>query len=57
MRLPLKPREPADSQAMTLPSVSVTEIMVLLNELFMCTTPVGMFLRTLRRDRLAPLRC
>jgi hypothetical protein len=42
---------------MTLPSVSVTEMMVLLNELFMCTTPVGMFLRTLRRERLAPLRC
>ena len=57
LRLPLKPREPADSQAMTLPSVSVTEIMVLLNELFMCTTPVGMFLRTRLREREAPLRC
>ena len=42
---------------MTLPSVSVTEIMVLLNELFMCTTPVGMFLRTRLREREAPLRC
>jgi hypothetical protein len=31
--------------------------MVLLKELFMWTTPVGMFLRTLRRERLAPLRC
>jgi hypothetical protein len=57
LRLPLKPRAPADSQAMTLPSWSVTLTMVLLNELFMCTTPVVTFLRTLRRDRLAPLRC
>jgi hypothetical protein len=32
-------------------------MIVLLNELFMCTTPVGMFLRTLRREREAPLRC
>src|SRR3712207_5062776 len=57
LRLPLNPKDPADSQAMTLPSWSVTEMMVLLNELFMCTTPVGMFLRTLRRERVAPLRC
>ena len=57
LRLPLKPRAPADSQAMTLPSWSETLTMVLLNELFMWTTPVGMFLRTLRRDRLPPLRC
>ena len=47
----------ADSQAMTLPSWSVTLTMVLLNELFICTMPVVTFLRTLRRDRLAPLRC
>ena len=57
LRLPLNPKDPADSQAMTLPSWSVTEMIVLLNELFMWTTPVGMFLRTLRRERLAPLRC
>jgi hypothetical protein len=29
----------------------------LLNELLMWTTPVEMFLRTRRRDRVAPLRC
>jgi drug/metabolite transporter (DMT)-like permease len=58
LRLPLKPKAPADSQAMTLPSWSVTLTMVLLNELFICTTPVVTFLRTLRRDLLAPpLRC
>ncbi len=58
LRLPLKPRAPADSQAMTLPSWSVTLTIVLLNELFMCTMPVVTFLRTLRRDLLAPpLRC
>lgn len=54
LRLPLKPREPADSQAMTLPSWSVTLTMVLLNELFMCTMPFVTFLRTRLRDRLAP---
>lgn len=57
MRLPLKPRAPADSQAMTLPSVSLTLTIVLLKELLMWTTPVVTFLRTLRRDRLAPRRC
>jgi hypothetical protein len=50
----LKPKAPADSQAMTFPSWSLTLTMVLLNELFMWTTPVVMFLRTLRRARLAP---
>src|SRR5919205_1212419 len=54
LRLPLKPMVPADSQAITLPSWSVTLTMVLLNELFMCTTAVEMFLRALRRVRLAP---
>ncbi len=54
LRLPLKPNAPADSQAITLPSWSETLTMVLLNELLMCTTPVEMFLRTLRRVRLAP---
>src|SRR5215217_5652066 len=39
LRLPLKPKAPADSQAMTLPSWSVTLTIVLLNELFMCTMP------------------
>ena len=54
LRLPLKPKEPADSQAMTFPSWSLTETMVLLNELLMWTTPVVTLRRTLRRDRLAP---
>ena len=39
---------------MTLPSWSLTETMVLLKELFMWTTPVVTFLRTRRRDLLAP---
>src|SRR5918995_97439 len=53
LRLPLKPRDPADSQAITLPSWSLTETMVLLKELFMWTTPVVTFLRTRRRALLA----
>src|SRR5215212_1670119 len=58
LRLPLNPSDPADSQAMVLPSWSLTETMVLSKELFMWTTPVVTFLRTLRRDRLAPrVRC
>src|ERR687894_1248287 len=61
LRLPLKPRDPADSQAMTLPSWSLTETMVLLKELLMWTMPVVTLRRTLRRCRLAPrwlpLRC
>src|SRR6188508_3251946 len=36
---------------MTLPSVSVIETIVLLNELLMCTTPVVTFLRSRRRGR------
>lgn len=54
LRLPLNPKDPADSQAMTLPSWSLTETMVLLKELFMWTTPVVTLRRTLRRERLAP---
>src|SRR6188768_2368518 len=51
LRLPLYPTAPDDAQAMTLPSVSVIETIVLLKELLMCTTPVVTFLRSLRRGR------
>ena len=51
LREPLKPAPPADSHAMTLPSRSVSETIVLLNEVLMCAWPIGMFLRTRRRPR------
>src|SRR6186997_3394222 len=51
LREPLNPTPPDDAQAMTLPSVSVIETIVLLNELLMCTTPVVTFLRSRRRGR------
>src|SRR5213592_1108317 len=49
LREPLKPAPPADSQAMTLPSRSVSVTIVLLKLDLMCATPTGMFLRTRRR--------
>src|SRR5438270_5398385 len=39
LRDPLKPTLPAEAQARTLPSMSVMETMVLLNELLMWATP------------------
>src|SRR5919198_5868782 len=48
---PLKPAEPADSQAMTFPSLSVSDTMVLLNDVLMWAWPTAMFLRTRRRVR------
>src|ERR1700745_1964227 len=51
LRDPLNPAPPADSQAMTLPSRSVSETIVLLNEVLMCAWPIGMFFRTRRRPR------
>ena len=39
LREPLKPALPADSQAITLPSVSVRVTIVLLNEVLMCACP------------------
>ena len=39
LREPLKPTLPADAQARTLPSMSLMEMIVLLNELLMCATP------------------
>ncbi len=51
LREPLKPAPPADSHAITFPSRSVSETIVLLKLVLMCAWPTGMFLRTLRRPR------
>ena len=51
LREPLKPAEPADSHAITFPSLSVSETIVLLNDVLMCAWPMAMFLRTRRRVR------
>src|SRR5579875_230079 len=54
LREPLKPAPPADSQAITLPSRSVSETIVLLKDVLMWAWPIGMFLRTRRRPRCGP---
>ena len=41
LREPLKPAPPADSHAMTLPSRSVSETIVLLKDVLMCAWPTG----------------
>ena len=51
LREPLNPAEPADSHAITLPSLSVRATIVLLNDVLMCAWPIAMFLRTRRRVR------
>src|SRR5437763_15355734 len=51
LRDPLKPAEPADSQAITLPSRSVSVTIVLLKLVLMCAWPTAMFFLTLRRAR------
>src|SRR5206468_12367995 len=51
LREPLKPAEPADSHAITLPSLSVSETIVVLNDVLMCAWPIAMVLRTRRRAR------
>src|ERR671933_2021923 len=51
LREPLKPAEPADSHAITFPSLSVSATIVLLNDVLMCAWPIAMFLRTRRRVR------
>src|SRR5487761_2052178 len=56
LREPLKPTLPADAHAITLPSWSVIETIVLLNELLMCATPWTMFLRSRRRGLRPPGR-
>ena len=54
-REPLKPAEPALSQAMTFPSLSVRLTIVLLKDVLMCAWPMAMFFFTRRRAR--PLDC
>src|ERR671937_2175542 len=51
LREPLNPAEPADSQTITLPSLSVRLTIVLLNDVLMCAWPIAMFFRTRRRVR------
>src|SRR3954451_10058854 len=51
LREPLKPAPPADSHAMTLPVWSVSETIVLLNDVLMCAWPIGMFFLGRRRPR------
>src|SRR3712207_9551163 len=55
LREPLKPAPPADSHAMTFPSRSVRETMVLLKLVLMCAWPTGMFFLGLRRPRCGRL--
>src|SRR5208282_5763539 len=49
LREPLNPAPPADSHAITLPSLSVSDTIVLLKDVLMWACPTGMFLRTRRR--------
>src|ERR671924_2022032 len=51
LREPLKPAEPADSQAITFPSLSVSATIVLLKDVLMCACPIAMFFLTRRRVR------
>src|SRR5215469_2327325 len=51
LRLPLKPWAPADPHAMTLPSMSLIEMIVLLNVDWMWACPLTTFLRSRRRVR------
>src|SRR6476469_7431634 len=51
LREPLNPAEPADSHAITFPSLSVRETIVLLNDVLLCAWPIAMFLWTRRRVR------
>src|SRR6188508_2299170 len=55
LREPLNPTLPAEAQEMTLPSWSVIDTIVLLNELLMCATPYVTFLRSFLRGRRPPL--
>src|SRR6202007_859090 len=51
LREPLKPAPPADSHAITLPLTSVSDTIVLLNDVLMCACPTGMFFLGLRLPR------
>ena len=53
LREPLKPAPPADSHAITLPSRSVSETIVLLKLVLMWAWPKGTFFLTLRRPASA----
>src|SRR5438445_5788603 len=55
LREPLKPAPPADSHAMTFPSRSVSDTIVLLKEVLMCAWPTAMFFFGLRRPRAGRL--
>ena len=57
LRDPLKPAPPADSQAITFPSTSVSATIVLLKLVLMWACPNGMFFRTRRRPRPLPPFC
>src|SRR5215211_3426826 len=57
LREPLKPAPPADSQARTFPSRSVSETIVLLKLVLMCAWPTGTLRRVRRRPRPRPGRC
>src|SRR3954467_10241311 len=54
LREPLKPTWPAEAQAITLPTGSVIETIVLLNVLLMCAWPWATFFFSLRRTFLVP---
>src|SRR5918992_1016569 len=51
LRDPLKPAPPADSHAITLPSLSVSDTIVLLKLVLICAWPKGTFFRTRLRPR------
>src|SRR4029078_13049695 len=51
LREPLNPAEPALSQALALPSLSVSVTIVLLKDVLMCAWPMAMFFLTRRRAR------
>src|SRR6266850_5355906 len=55
LREPLKPAPPADSHAITLPSRSLSDTIVLLKDVLMCAWPTGTFFLTFRRPPRAGL--
>src|SRR5438067_3729241 len=57
LREPLMPAEPADSHAITLPSLSVSATIVLLKLVLMCAWPIAMFFFALRRVRPRVAAC
>src|SRR5437016_13076945 len=57
LREPLNPAEPADSHAITLPSLSVRATIVLLKLVLMCAWPIAMFFFALRRVRPRVAAC